>query len=118
MFYRPLIDAEKQRLDSEGWRVWSTEEIEIMKRNCAFYDKIRGILSRRCKLPDCGFVVSSRAGDPIFSLPDFADVCEVCFTMHTALQHPGLKSIFYFRNLHQEWKREQNDPKRRDRLGL
>ena len=118
MFYRPLIEAEKRRLDSKGWRVWTQTELDIIKRNVGFYDRVRGILSRRCKVPDCGYTISSRGEEGSFALPEFPEVCELCFHMHYALQSADMRNKYYFRNLHDEWRREQNDPKRKDRLGL
>lgn len=118
MQYVPLTEKQKSRLDANGNRIWTEEETETIRRNLVFYDRVRHTLERRCRVPDCNYVVSSRQEDPDYALPEFASVCGACFYMHEALQHPKLKNIFYFRRLHEAWKKEMNDPKRNDRLGI
>jgi hypothetical protein len=102
------------------WKIGEPGAIEAMKSNAAFYDKVMVILKRRCNAPGCGYAVSALEGGG-FSVPEFGAVCELCYYMHCALQHPGLKNIYYFRNLHDQWKKD-NEPgeqeRRRNRLGL
>lgn len=104
------------------WKLGELGAAEIIKTNVAFYDKIRTILTRRCKAPDCGYVIS--ALEESFTVPGVGSVCGVCYYMHEALlagpQYglPGLKNPYYFRTLHEQWVREKSDPKRWDRLGL
>lgn len=98
------------------WKIGDKGANEVIQANVAFYDKVRAVLSRRCKVPDCGYVISSL--EESFSVPEYTLVCGVCYHMHEALQHPGLKNVFYFRNLHQDWKKDRDDPRRKDRLGL
>jgi hypothetical protein len=102
------------------WKLSDPEAQEIMRENCAFYDKIRGILSKRCAVPDCDYVISSlRVEESDFVLPGFGNVCGLCFYMHYALQHPGLRDIYYFRKHHEQWMKDnEGNQKGRDRMGL
>src|ERR1700676_2963525 len=104
------------------WKLSDPESQQIMRENCAFYDKIRSILFKRCAAPGCGYVISSlRLEEGGFSLPGYGEVCGVCFYMHHALQHPGLRDIFYFRKHHEQWLKDNNEGNQqrgRDRMGL
>lgn len=112
----PLTVDQKRRLDSNGNRVWTEEETRIIHRNLALHDCLRTIFLRRCGVSDCRFIIGETKES--FALPTFSDVCEICHTMFHALKNPRLRSTDYFVNLHDKWRREQNDPKRNDRLGL
>lgn len=114
MFYLPLTTEQKRHLSPTGERVWTADEIEIMRRNLRAYDRVRTILTRRCKVPDCGYVISSL--EESFAVPKIGEVCGVCYHMFQALQSPGLRLKWYFFNLHEEWEKDQT--KRRDRMGL
>ena len=98
------------------WKLGEPGAAEVILKNVADYDRVRGILPRRCKVPDCGYVIANLTGQEMLELPEFGPVCGVCYYMHSALQSIGLKSPYYFRNLHQEWKREQKEG--RGRMGL
>lgn len=98
------------------WKIGDPGAEQVMKDNVAFYDKVRSILSRRCKAPGCGYVLSSI--EQSFSIIGIGEVCGVCYWMDFALQSPGLKNIFYFKRLHDQWESDKNDKNRRDRLGL
>jgi hypothetical protein len=104
------------------WKLDDPEAQKAMIENCAFYDKIRDIFPKRCAVPDCGYVLSSlrtEEGGGEFVLPGFGNVCGLCFYMHYALQHPGLKDVFYFRKHHEQWlKDNEGNQKGRDRMGL
>lgn len=101
------------------WRLGSPGVEAVMRTNCAFYDKVRTILTRRCKVPDCGYVISSI--EECFSLPEIGDVCALCYHMYQALSNPGLKNPFYFKQHHAAWVKE-NSPEAiralRKKLGL
>jgi rubredoxin len=109
-------------MSKDKWKIGESGATEVIKANVAFYDKMRRILTRRCKAPDCGYVIS--AADESFALPGIGSVCGVCYFMYEALMGipsyglPGLKNPYYFRSLHEQWVMEKSDPKRRDRLGL
>jgi hypothetical protein len=109
-------------MPKDRWKIGEPGSIEVIKANVAFYDKVRTILTRRCKAPDCGYVISSI--EESFAVPGVGSVCGVCYHMYEALTGtriydlPGLKNPYYFRNLHEQWAIEKSDPKRRDRLGL
>jgi hypothetical protein len=98
------------------WKFDDPEATKVIAKNVADYDRMRMILPRRCKVPDCGYVIAALTGQDIFELPDFGPVCGVCYHMHAALQAPGLKNIYYFRWAHDAWKRSQNEG--RGRMGL
>jgi hypothetical protein len=105
------------------WKIGEPGAIEVIKRNVAYYDKMRRILIRRCRAPNCGYVISEKIEES-FAVPGVGSVCGVCYHMYEALTGtriydlPGLKNPYYFRNLHEQWVMEKSDPKRRDRLGL
>jgi len=98
------------------WKLGEFGADIVVKANVAFYDKIRTILTRRCKAPDCGYVIS--ALEDSFAVPGVGSVCGACYHMYEALSSPSLKNPYYFRMLHEQWVREKSDPKRWDRLGL
>lgn len=98
------------------WKKGDPGAEQVMKDNVAFYDKVRSILTRRCKVPDCGYTISSIENS--YSVMGVGEVCGVCYWMDFALQSPGLKNIFYFKRLHDQWVADNNDKNRRDRLGL
>ena len=98
------------------WKLGEPGATEVIIRNVAFYDKIRTILTRRCRAPGCGYVISSI--EESYGVPEYGSVCHVCYEMYQALQSPRLKNLFYFMNLHEQWKKEKDDWRRRDRLGL
>lgn len=99
------------------YKITDPEADAIIQKNCKVYDKIRAVLSRRCKAPDCGYMISSL--EESFGVPDFGEVCGVCFHMYHALQSPFLSNKFYFRDHHDQWKKELAEFKAmRRRLGL
>ena len=98
------------------WKLGESGAQEIILKNVRFYDKIRTILTHRCKAPNCGYMIS--ALEDSFAVPGIGSVCGVCYHMYEALLSPGLKNPYYFRALHEQWAREKSDPKRWDRLGL
>lgn len=116
--FQPLTSEQKSRLDEKGNRVWTNEELKIIRNNLAAHDGIRNIRQRRCAVRDCRFVIGGMKEN--FALPVLGDVCEICYYMFQALKHFRLKDTNYFVNLHDQWKRDNdyNDPKRRDKLGL
>lgn len=85
------------------WKLTDPEAQRVMKENVAVYDKLRTILSRRCPVPDCGYMLTSVEGFESYGLPGYGDVCALCYHMYHALQGPGMKSPFYFRQLHDQW---------------
>lgn len=98
------------------YKIGDPKGMDVIKRNVAFYDKTREILTRRCRVPDCNYVISSL--EESFGVPEVGSVCSLCYYMYQALQSPGLKRPFYFLNLHEQWMKDKDDWKRRDRLGL
>lgn len=113
----PLTNDQKHRLDAHGNRIWTEQEIRTIKSNLVTHDYIRTVLSRRCGVKDCRFVIKSTKES--FALPHFSDVCEVCYHMWYALKSPALKNMDYFVQLHDKWQKDIDDSQRkRDRLGL
>jgi hypothetical protein len=103
-------------INKREWKFDDPAAAKVIAKNVADYDKMRTVLPRRCKVPDCGYVIAALTGNEIYELPEFGMVCGVCYHMHTALQAPGLKNIYYFRHLHEAWKRERDQG--RGRMGL
>src|SRR5260370_11011417 len=112
----PLTVSQKHRLDTNGNRIWTKQEINTMHNNLILHDGLRKIYDRRCRVPDCQFVIGPEKEN--FALPDFHNVCEICYHMYYALTNIMLRNTRYFANLHDQWKRDHDDPKRGDRLGL
>ncbi len=95
-------------------------------------DKVRRILKGRCKI--CGFVISSdekKVKELVFKCDDSQcdchkmygaishRVCDVCDGMFRALySNYSLKNMNYFKAIDEKEKAENDDPKRKDRLGL
>lgn len=90
----------------------------IIQENVQFYDKVRGILNSKCG--NCGYMISDYVSMNVHEVPEHGKVCDLCYNIHESLQHPGLRDVFYFRNLHKEWLKDNNGPDRnkRDRMGL
>ena len=100
------------------YRKLTQAEEDIVTRNVQDYTRIFGFLHRECQAPGCRYPLSGLSEN--FVILGVGNVCSLCYTMHYALEHPGLKNVFYFRNLHDKWKKD-NDldaPGRKDRLGL
>jgi hypothetical protein len=104
----------------EAAKLGTPEAEEIMKSNVAYYDKARQIMQRRCKAPDCDYVIGTMPSGT-FEVPGLGEVCDLCHDVYKSLTGPHLKNVMYFRNLHAEWVKE-NDPaeiqRRKDRLGF
>ncbi len=95
-------------------------------------DRLRRILSSRCRI--CDYVLSrdERAVRELVFICNEADcdcknmygaishqVCNLCYDMFHALYiNYGLKIANYFKNLDEKDKKDREDPRRRDRLGL
>jgi hypothetical protein len=100
--------------------------------NCWQYDKVRRLLPARCRI--CNYVLSGDekvVRELVFVCDDEKcackrlygaishRVCFLCYDMwHSLYGNYGLKSMNYFKTIDEKEKAEQNDPKRRDRLGL
>lgn len=99
------------------WKLTDPEAQAVMKRNCAVYDKLQEILSRRCQAPLCNYMLSSMQAEQ-FGVPGFGDVCALCYYMYQALQSPDMKNKFYFRQLHEQWVKDNTPEKPRwEKLG-
>ena len=114
--FEPLSADQKRRLDKDGNRVWTETETRIMHANLAHHDRVRSILNRRCGVVDCRFILGGEK--ETFALPNFSDVCDICYHMFYALKNARLRNMNYFIELHDKWKRDLNDTNRRDKLGL
>lgn len=96
------------------------------------YDRVRRVLLARCRICDA---VISRDEKAVRELAFICDnlscdchkmygpishrVCNLCYDMfHTLYVNYGLKSMNYFKALDEKDKAANDDPKRRDRLGL
>jgi hypothetical protein len=107
------------------YRKLTEREEDIITQNLQDYTRIFGFLRRHCEAPGCGYPMSALNGDN-FSILGIGNVCGLCYAMYAALTGqaisgtPGLKNIFYFKNLHDKWKKDNDldTPGRRDRLGL
>jgi hypothetical protein len=100
-------------------------------KNVRDWDHIRLVLHARCVA--CGFVLSQdekavkeiavSCDDPKCTCQKFGPlshrVCSACYDMHHALYNNlRLKDMNYFKSIDEQEKRDQNDPRRRDRLGI
>ncbi len=102
----PLTVEQQRRLDANGNRIWTEQEVRLMKANLATHDYARTILTRRCGVEDCRFVIKSTKES--LALPHFSDVCEVCYYMWHALKNSLLKNANYFIQLHDQWKKDND----------
>jgi len=100
--------------------------------NCYQYDRVRTILPARCRI--CDYVVSrdeKAVRELIYVCDNKAchchqvggshahQVCSVCYDLfHSLYMNYQLKDMNYFRNLDEKDKRDGDDWKRRDRMGL
>jgi hypothetical protein len=96
------------------------------------YDRVRRILIPRCK--NCDYVVSrdeKAVREIVFVCEDpkcackrlygaiSHRVCYLCYDMfHSLYMNPLMKNMNYFKEIDEKEKKENDDPKRRDRLGL
>jgi hypothetical protein len=120
LVYLPLTTRQRLYLDANGERVWTETEKAVMKRNTTGYDHVREVLPRRCKVAHCGYVLIGTSVKDVYELPEFGEVCQLCYDMHTALQHPKLRNLYYFRRLHDQWLLDNNAAlkNRKDKFGL
>lgn len=100
--------------------------------NSCAYDRVRRILMARCRI--CDYVLSrdEKAVRELVFICDLPEcnckkmygaishpVCNLCYDMFHALYvNYGLKSMNYFKALDEKEKKDNEDPRRRDRLGL
>lgn len=100
--------------------------------NLVEHDRIHRVLMARCKI--CGYVVSrdEKAVKEAIFICDKPDcdckkmygaishqVCNLCYDMFRALYvNYGMGNMNYFKNIDEKEKKEREDPKRKDRLGL
>lgn len=137
------MDNENQQLITMGqsWmrflKVWTKgekhpETPRTVFMNCYEYDKVRRILLTRCRI--CDHVISrdEKAVKELAFVCDDPDcdckkmygaishpVCNLCYDMFHALYvNYGMKSMNYFKAIDEKEKRDNDDPKRRDRMGL
>jgi hypothetical protein len=96
------------------------------------YDRVRRVLLARCR--NCDYVISrdERAVREIVFVCDDPKcackrlygaishpVCFLCYDMfHALYRNLGMKDMNYFKAIDEKEKKENDDPKRRDRLGL
>jgi len=100
--------------------------------NCYEYDQVRRVLEGRCQL--CDFVISSderaireivyECRDSLCYCHDAVGskihrVCDLCYNVYRSLYvNYGMRSMNYFRNLDEKQKKDGDDRRRKDRLGL
>lgn len=104
----------------------------IVFTNVCEYDRVRRVLFARCRI--CDHVISrdERAvrevvficDDPhceckkMYGAPSHR-VCNLCYDMfHSLYVNYGLKNMNYFKAIDEKEKKEKDDPKKRDRLGM
>jgi hypothetical protein len=96
------------------------------------YDDVRRVLKSRCQI--CDYVVSrdeKSVKELVFTCDNLGcechkpmgshahQVCDVCHTMWRALYaNYMMKNLNYFKDIDERTKRDNEDPRRRDRLGL
>lgn len=82
---KPLTWEQIERLDSRGNRMWTQRELDIMGRNASFYDSVQKLSKFRCKLPDCGYVIT----DPqtAYEISGVGIICAACWHMAQAIKN-------------------------------
>jgi hypothetical protein len=79
----------------------------IRSNNCRELDRLQRILLRRCQ--ECNYPVSSDDAKS-FEITGRGAVCSLCHDMYTAVNfNPKLRNMKYFKQLHEEWKKKQDD---------
>jgi hypothetical protein len=87
-------------------RVLKSWEVSLTKQNCAVYDKLFKVISRKCANPECSYPLSA-LNEHFYSADAGGKICELCHTLEdSARQQPGL------REAHDAWKRDQNSKKK------
>jgi hypothetical protein len=80
------------------------------------YDRVRRVLTARCKV--CDYVVS-RDPKAVRELSMIGEVCNLCYDMYHALYvNYGLRNMNYFKEIDARERRDNDDKNRRDKLGL
>jgi hypothetical protein len=118
-------------------RAWVTgqkhpETPRTVFMNVYEYDRVRRALKGRCRI--CNYVISSdekAVRELVFVCDDKScschrmygaishRVCNLCYDMfHFLYNNQGLKNMNYFKQIDEKEKRDDDETKRRDRMGL
>ena len=100
----------------------------IVFRNCWGQDLVRRVVQNRCH--ECGYVIPSESKELLYICnsqsctcksgnPTMHPVCEVCFAIfHSLYLNYNMAYRNYFRDMDDEDRKNRNDWRRRDKLGL
>jgi hypothetical protein len=83
------------------FRKLTLRELDILKTNSRLIDQLLERCPGECSNPECKYPLPSMNN---FTIPEFGEVCELCYQMYHALSNWG-----YFVRLHREWKQKHPD---------
>jgi hypothetical protein len=93
------------------YRTLFEDELVIVRRNCKQYERLFLMLPKRCA--NCKFPIDRSLDQrEVYEIPLLGQVCDLCGSIYRALTGAHLKRMSYFRDLHIEWKKEQEELKK------
>lgn len=104
-FVIPLIRPKKLE-----WKIGEPGADDVVVRNVRMLDALFEVRRKQCGNPFCKYPISALRLDT-FATPDYGDVCATCHGLYgcVTMANGLLKNKSYFRELHFEWKREQEE---------
>jgi hypothetical protein len=104
------------------WKLGEPGAAEVCDKNVRLLDELRARLSKQCG--HCRWPISA-IRDETFGCAEYGDICKLCHELYGVLTFSNLqlKNTMYFRALHTEWQKKENERKEREkkfreRLGL
>lgn len=88
--FEPLTWEQIERLDSNGERMWTEQELKIIRQNVHFYDSVQKLAETRCKLTDCLYIIQDTKAT--YVVLGVGIVCDACHHMARAVAAVNLRS--------------------------
>lgn len=109
-------------IDKNRFKTWHIDEkgaSEVCDKNIQFLATITETFTKKCANPDCGWPISAIRTDNFGAL-GYGDVCATCHDMFVAItfMNPHLRNPKYFMDLHEQWKKELEEEKRKKRRNM
>lgn len=98
------------------WKIGEEGADAVIAKNLRMMDELVQRYEKCCANPFCNYPISALR-ETSFAAPGYGDVCATCHDLWTALAFNGkLVRYNYFKDLHEQWLKENKDIKdRKDR---